>query len=72
MSMPEEPPIVCSLGAVDLTARLRLIVAIGAAHLVSRETEGVTELLRFRRGEDVRRSLEGVIAAQLAAAFASA
>jgi hypothetical protein len=62
--MAQELPIVCSLGADDLTARLELIKAIGAAHLLSRDTEGDTQLLRFSRDDDVRRSLEGIIAAE--------
>jgi hypothetical protein len=62
--MTQELPIVCSLGADDLTARLQLIAAIGAEHLISRSTEGDTQLLRFRRDDGVRRSLEGIIAAE--------
>jgi hypothetical protein len=62
--MTQELPIVCSLGADDLTARLQLITEIGARHLISRDTEGDTQLLRFRRDEGVRRSLEGIIAAE--------
>ncbi len=62
--MAEELPIVCSLGADDLTARLDLIAAIGARNLISRGTEGGAQLLRFRRGDGVRRSLEDVIAAE--------
>jgi hypothetical protein len=62
--MTQEPPIVCSLGADDLTARLQLIAEIGATHLISRDTEGDTQLLRFRGDDGVRRSLEGIIAAE--------
>jgi hypothetical protein len=56
--MPQELPIACSLGADDLVARLDLIAAIGTESLLSRDTEGDTQLLRFRRDEDVRRSPE--------------
>jgi hypothetical protein len=62
--MTQELPIVCSLGADDLTARLQLIAEIGAAHLISRDTEGDTQLLRFRRDEGVRRALEAIIDAE--------
>lgn len=62
--MTEELPIVCSLGADDLAARLDVIAAIGAENLISRNTDGDTQLLRFRRGNAVRRSLEEVIAAE--------
>jgi hypothetical protein len=33
-------------------------------YLISRDTEGDTQLLRFRRDDEVRRSLEGIIAAE--------
>ena len=59
-----ELPIACSLGADDLSARLRLIAEIGAGHLIGREVEGRTQVLRFRRGDGVRQSLEGVVAAE--------
>jgi hypothetical protein len=62
--MPRELPIACSLGADDLAARLDLIAAIGAGSLISRETEGDTQLLGFRRDDGVRRSLEGIVAAE--------
>jgi hypothetical protein len=62
--MPQELPIACSLGADDLTARLELIAAIGAASLISRDVEGDTQLLRFSSDDGVRRSLEAVIAAE--------
>jgi hypothetical protein len=62
--MAQELPIACSLDADDLTARLQLIAAIGKAHLISRDTEGDTQLLRFRRDDEIRRSLEHVIAAE--------
>jgi hypothetical protein len=62
--MAQELPIACSLAAPDLQARLELLAAIGTSHLISRDTEGDTQLLRFRRGDDVRRSLEDVIAAE--------
>jgi hypothetical protein len=64
VTVTQELPIVCSLGADDLTARLELIAAIGAGNLISRDTEGDTQLLRFRRDDGVRRSLEAVIAAE--------
>jgi hypothetical protein len=62
--MTQELPIACSLGADDLTARLQLIAEISATHLISRGSEGETQLLRFRRDDGVRRSLEGIIAAE--------
>lgn len=62
--MPEELPIACSLGAEDLAARLDLIAALGAENLISRSTEDGAHLLRFRRGEGVRRALESVVAAE--------
>jgi hypothetical protein len=62
--MPQELPIVCSLGADDLAARLELVAAIGASHLISRDTEGDTQLLRFKDDDGVRRSLEGIVAAE--------
>jgi hypothetical protein len=61
--MAQELPIVCSLGADDLAARLDLIAAIGAESLISRAAEGDTQLLRFRRDDGVRRALEGIVAA---------
>ncbi len=62
--MAQELPIACSLGADDLAARLETIAAIGAESLISRDTEGDTQLLRFRREEGVRRSLEAIVAAE--------
>jgi MerR family copper efflux transcriptional regulator len=62
--MSQELPIACSLGADTLTARLELIAAVGAGNLLSRGTEGDTQLLSFRRDDGVRRSLEEVIAAE--------
>jgi hypothetical protein len=62
--MAQELPIACSLGADDLKARLDLIAAIGASHLISRDTEGDTRLLRFRNDDGVRRSLEAIVAAE--------
>ncbi len=62
--MTQDLPIVCSLDADNLKARLDLIAAIGASHLISRETDGDTQLLRFRPDDGVRRSLQGVIAAE--------
>jgi hypothetical protein len=62
--MAQELPIVCSLGADDLAARLDLIAALGAAHLISRGTDGATQLLRFKDDDGVRRSLEGIVAAE--------
>jgi hypothetical protein len=62
--MPEELPIVCTLDAENLSARLDLIASIGAAHLISRETEGDSHLLRFRQDEGVRRLLEEVVEAE--------
>ena len=62
--MPQEPPIACSLGHDELAARLEVIAAIGAAHLTSRDAEGDTQLLRFRPDDGVRRSLEGIVAAE--------
>jgi hypothetical protein len=62
--MARELPIACSLDAGDLTARLDMIALIGAENLISRSTDGAAQLLRFRRGDSVRRSLEKVIAAE--------
>jgi hypothetical protein len=62
--MTQELPIVCSLGADALAARLDTIAAIGAENLISRSTEGNAQLLRFRRGDGVQRSLENIVAAE--------
>jgi hypothetical protein len=62
--MAQELPIACSLGADDLAARLDLIAATGAESLISRDAEGDTQLLRFRRDDDVRRSLEAIVVAE--------
>ncbi|HWM55564.1 MAG TPA: hypothetical protein VNO20_09270 [Solirubrobacterales bacterium] len=62
--MTEDKPIACSLGTSALEQRLAAIADIGADSLVSRETRGDQHLLRFRSSDEIRRRLEGIVAAE--------
>lgn len=62
--MPEELPVVCSLGAGDLEQRLATIAEIGAESLIDRREDGGRHVLRFRRDNRTRERLEEVIAAE--------
>ncbi len=62
--MPEDLPVICSLGAGDLEQRLAAIAEIGAESLVDRRSEGDSHLLRFRSDAKTRRRLESIVAAE--------
>jgi hypothetical protein len=62
--MVEELPVVCSLGAGDLEARLAEIGAVGAASLLDRRREGERHLLRFRADRRTRERLEAIVGAE--------
>jgi hypothetical protein len=60
----EEPTVACSLGAGDLEQRLAAIAEIGATSLIDHKAERARHLLRFRPGEETRRGLEEIVAAE--------
>jgi arsenate reductase len=61
------PPVACALDGVGVEARLARLTAIGAASLVDIDRpEDRRALLRFRRGEETRASLEGIVTAERA------
>jgi len=62
--MTDHPPLACSLAAGDLAERADAIAEIGADSLVADEREGGRRLLRFRKGEEAKRRLEGIVAAE--------
>jgi hypothetical protein len=62
--MTETDPIACSLGASDLGSRLEEIAAVGRDHLIGAETRDGGHVLRFRLGEDSRRRLAAIVAAE--------
>lgn len=62
--MPQELPIVCSLGVGDLEQRLAAIGEIGAKSLVDRHEDSGVHLLRFRSDPETRGHLEEVIEAE--------
>jgi hypothetical protein len=62
--MPEDLPVVCSLGAGDLAQRLSAIAEIGAESLIDRRANEGRHLLRFRSDPKTQRRLEDVIAAE--------
>jgi hypothetical protein len=62
--MVEELPVVCSLGAGDLEARLAEIGAVGAESLIEHRREGAVHLLRFRADAGTHERLEGIVAAE--------
>jgi hypothetical protein len=57
----QELPIVCSLTATELPARLAEIEALGRDALLRREADG---RLRFRGDERTRERLEAIVAAE--------
>jgi len=62
--MPEDTPVVCSLGAADLRRRLAAIAAVGAESLIDRSTEGGRHRLRFHADTGTRRRLQDIVAAE--------
>lgn len=63
--MTAEPmPIACSLGAGDLRRRLDEIAALGRESLVAAEIRDGSHVLRFRHGEETRRRLATIVAAE--------
>jgi hypothetical protein len=62
--MPEELPVVCSLGAGDLQQRLAAIAELGAESLIDRRQVGARHLLRFRSETRTRERLEDIIRAE--------
>jgi hypothetical protein len=64
MTMTNYQPLACSLGAGDLAQRLAAMAEVGADSLVAEERKGGRRLLRFRKSEEARRRLEGIVAAE--------
>jgi hypothetical protein len=62
--MAEELPVVCSLAAGELEARLAAIGAVGAEGLIEHRAEGGRHLLRFRADARTRERLEWIVAAE--------
>lgn len=62
--MPQDLPIVCSLGAGDLEQRLATIAEIGAESLIDHESNAGMHRLRFRANPRTRERLERVIEAE--------
>jgi hypothetical protein len=60
--MQTELPIVCSLGATELTQRLAEMSAIGSASLLAAEIDGSRAVLRFR--PDAAKQLAAIVAAE--------
>jgi hypothetical protein len=60
--MPQDLPVVCSLGADDLERRLAAIAELGAESLIDRRQDGGRHLLRFR--SDARERLEDIVRAE--------
>lgn len=63
--MNETLPIACSLGADDLRRRLAEIESLGLDALISRDTDGDSQVLRFRSDPETRTRLERIVAAEL-------
>jgi hypothetical protein len=62
--MDQSQPIACTLTSSDLASRIEELRALGGDGLVSvTESAGRAEL-HFRAGEDIRRRVEGVAAAE--------
>jgi hypothetical protein len=62
--MPTDPPIACSLTAVEMPVRLAEMAAVGRSALLDVETAGASAALRFRPGARTRRRLEAIVAAE--------
>jgi hypothetical protein len=62
--MARELPVVCSLEAADLEARLAEIADLGAEALLGGAMRDGRHLLRFRSTPGVRRRLEEIVAAE--------
>jgi hypothetical protein len=62
--MTVRTPIACSLGASDLRQRLNEIAEVGADGLIERWSEGDRQLLRFHSGQETRRRLDAIVAAE--------
>ncbi len=62
--MAKELPVVCSLEAGDLRARLAEIGEVGAESLIERRTTGGRHLLRFRADARTRERIERIVAAE--------
>jgi hypothetical protein len=57
-------PIACTLGASDLSQRLDEIATLGADSLIAHELKDGAHTLRFRRDDETRHQLEGIVAAE--------
>ena len=64
--MPTELPIVCSLSAAELPARLAQMAELGRDALVDVELTGTHATLRFALGAGVRERVTSVVAAESA------
>jgi hypothetical protein len=62
--MTENVPISCSLSSTGLRQRLDEIAALGSESLTGRDFNGGRHRLRFRPTAEVRRRLEGIVAAE--------
>lgn len=62
--MPEELPVVCSLGPSDLEQRLAAIGELGAESLIEHRQEGGRHLLRFRSNARTRERLQDIVRAE--------
>jgi len=62
--MPAELPIVCSLSATELPARLAEMAALGREALLDAKHEGTRAELRFAAGAAVRARVDAIVAAE--------
>ena len=62
--MPTDPPIACSLDAGALSDRLAHMAELGGAALLDARIDGRRALLRLAAGGEVRRRLDGIVAAE--------
>ncbi len=62
--LPAELPIVCSLNATDLTARVAEIADLGRYALLESHYDGTRAELRFAAAEDVRARVDAIVAAE--------
>lgn len=62
--MPQDLPIVCSLGAGDLEQRLAAIGELGAESLIDYRQKDGRHLLRFRPDAGTRERLEDIVRAE--------
>ena len=64
--MPTDLPIVCSLSATELPARLAQIAELGRDALIDVKLSGTQATLRFAAGAGVRERVRSVVAAESA------